>query len=245
MAKTLLLKEHIVTSAETDLNGQMRPGALLNVCIQAAIDSADQLGFGFKNLAPQGLFWVLSRFSIEIERPVQWQEKIIIETWPKGMDRLFYLRDFLLKDQKNKPVANATSAWLAVQASSKRPALIQTEDESTIFALKDQHALPYSPIVIDTFIGWESDRRSPRYFDFDLNGHVTATRYLDWMMDTFPIDFFKENFLQSIHINFLKETLPGQELIIFKKEIAQKKYQLEGKHTADNKTAFRGILKFT
>ena len=62
--------------------------------IQAAIDSADLLGFGFVNLHPQKLFWVLSRFSIELERPVKWQEKITIQTWPKGMDRFFYLNHF-------------------------------------------------------------------------------------------------------------------------------------------------------
>lgn len=245
MAETLLQKEHIITSAETDINGQMRAGALLNTCIQAAIESADQLGFGFKKLAPQNLFWVLSRFSIEISRPLEWQEKISIETWPKGMDRYFYLRDFLLKDPENKTIAKATSAWLAVHKTSKRPVQIKSEDESIIFALENQHALSYPPMTVTPFAGSEKDMRTPRYFDIDLNGHVTATRYIDWMMDTFPLDFFKKNTLSSFHINFIKETLPGQEVLLFKKAEHSKTYLLEGKHAAQDKPAFRGLLRFT
>ncbi len=49
-----------VTSADTDMEARLRLGALVNFLIQAAINSADALGFGFGGIRGQQLFWVLT-----------------------------------------------------------------------------------------------------------------------------------------------------------------------------------------
>ena len=41
-----LTKQFKIRSNETDISGFLRPGALVNLLIQTAIDSADELGFG-------------------------------------------------------------------------------------------------------------------------------------------------------------------------------------------------------
>ena len=49
-----------IDSADTDMFGRIRLGSLVNLLIQAATNSADKLGFGYKNIQEQKLFWVLS-----------------------------------------------------------------------------------------------------------------------------------------------------------------------------------------
>ena len=110
-----------VTSADTDMQGRLRPGALVNMLIQSAIQSADALGLGFKGLSRENLFWVLSRMTVEIDRILVWNEEVVVETWPKSIEGLLYLRDYLVRNGNGNIIARATSGWLAVDFESKRP----------------------------------------------------------------------------------------------------------------------------
>ena len=42
-----------ITSADTDMYMRVKLGAVVNMLIQSAINSAESLGFGFKNLKVQ------------------------------------------------------------------------------------------------------------------------------------------------------------------------------------------------
>ncbi len=39
------------------------------------------------------LFWVLSRINIEIYSPLRWYEEGTVETWPKDLEKILYLRE--------------------------------------------------------------------------------------------------------------------------------------------------------
>ncbi len=50
------VSEFNITSAETDIEARLRPGALVNLLVQSAINSADSLGFGFGGIRSQNHF---------------------------------------------------------------------------------------------------------------------------------------------------------------------------------------------
>lgn len=120
-----------VSSADTDMFARLRLSAMANMLIQSAINSADILGFGFNGLREHNLFWVLSRLVIEIQKPLMWYDKQWVETWPKDLERILYLRDFLIRDGKDNVVAKATSGWLAIDLKSKRPKQIEGINKSS------------------------------------------------------------------------------------------------------------------
>ena len=62
-----LVTRYRITSADCDIHARLKPSALLGFMIQSAIDSADRMGFGFRDLRKQKLFWVLSRLSLEMK----------------------------------------------------------------------------------------------------------------------------------------------------------------------------------
>jgi acyl-ACP thioesterase len=236
---------HRINSAEADFKAQLRPGALLNLLIQAAIGSADDLGFGFKNLSEQNLFWVLSRMSIQIDRPIMWNEKIEVFTWPKDIEKILYLRDFEIKDASEKIVARATSGWLAVDALSKRPKRVDSVEDTEFTLLKNKHAVEKLPQKLNPDTGEKQSIRQPLYFDFDLNGHVTSTRYLDWIMDTFDLEFLAKHFPSEIHINYLKEVLPGDQVEVYRSKEENNTYNFHAINLSKNQNAFLGRIKFS
>ena len=82
------------------------------------------------------------------------------------------------------------------------------------------------------------------YFDFDLNRHVTSTRYIDWMMDTFPVDFHFTNFPKKISVNFMKETMPGDSIHIIRSNKSETQFTFEGTNMMHKTVAFRGKIEF-
>ncbi|HUX53179.1 MAG TPA: acyl-ACP thioesterase domain-containing protein [Williamwhitmania sp.] len=240
-----LFTPYRITSADTDMDARLRLSGLSNLLIQSAISSADSLGFGFGGLKQQHLFWVLSRMTIEIYRPLKWYEEAIVETWPKDIEGIIYLRDFIVRDKAGEVVAKATSGWLAIDLKTKRPKRIDGLDGELFMLLKDKHALKESPEKLAAISSGDSFEVKATYFDIDLNKHVTSTRYVDWMMDSLPLDFCRTNYPTRFSINYLKETMPGEVIRFMRsKEDVQSCFHFEGLNLTSNTNAFRGKIEF-
>jgi acyl-ACP thioesterase len=231
-----------VTSAETDMYSRLRLGALVNMLIQAAIISADNLGFGLTSILENKLFWVLRGLTLKIERPVKWYEEVTVETWPKDVNRLLYLRDFQVK-QKGELIATATSGWLAVDLESKRPKNVEPSISEPFTRLRGKHAIRELPEKVEEFRDGEIYEVHPRYFDLDLNKHVTSTRYIDWMMDMIPGEYHKVNYPREISINYLRETMPD-EILQIRWLHEGKQHLFEGMNHKHSTIAFRGKIIF-
>lgn len=234
-----------VSSADTDMYGRLRPGALVNYLIQAAIDSADFLGFGFSNIRTQKLFWVLSRFKINIYSPLKWYDQVKVETWPKDVERIIYLRDFVVSNGKGEIVAKATSGWLAVDMESKRPKKINGVNAGFFNQLRERHAIDELPERLVALVDGELNMEIPTsYYDLDLNKHVTSTRYIDWMMDSFSLSFHEKNYPHSMEVNYLKETLPREKIGLFRGKSGSGEHLFEGQNLTSGTVAFRGRLVY-
>ncbi len=233
-----------VTSADTDMYARLRPGAAVNFLIQSAIDSADKLGFGYGGIRSQNLFWVLSRLTLELYRPLKWYEITEIETWPKNVERILYIRDFILRDINGEVVGKATSGWLAVDLLTKKIKKIDGVDAGYFDYLKSHHALEKSPEKLYPVTEGETFDVTAAYFDIDLNGHVTTTRYVDWIMESFPREFHKSNYPVKLSLNMIKEVMPDETIRIKRKSAGNGEYFFDGTNLRKEKTAFRASLTF-
>jgi medium-chain acyl-[acyl-carrier-protein] hydrolase len=237
------ISKFTVTSADTDIAARIRPGALVNFLIQSAIQSADALGFGLKSLQKEKLFWVLSSLTLEVTRPLMWYENTEVETWPKDLHKLLYLRDFLIRDDKKEIIGRATSGWFAIDFGKHRPHKIEGDHSEIFNALKERFALPHLPHKLDPVKEGTATEIKSTYFDIDLNKHVTSTRYIDWMMDIIPVDFHLNHFPKILTINYLKETSLG-ETIRIQSYREDRCFTFEGINANTGIVVFRGKICF-
>lgn len=233
-----------ISSADTDMFARIRMGSLANLLIQSATRSADHLNVGYDSIRQQKLFWVLSRLTIEIYKPMSWYESCIVETWPKDVQKILYIRDFIVRDEKGEETAKATSGWLGIDIDTKRPRTIDSSGNPLFTRLKDRNALDISPEKLFPVKDGEVSEIKTSYYDIDLNGHVTARRYIDWMMDTFEVEFHQNNYPKIVSINYLNEIWPGEIIQITKNRQAEKTYVFEGINKIRNTIAFRGKIGF-
>jgi medium-chain acyl-[acyl-carrier-protein] hydrolase len=234
---SVLQEEFPVTSADTDHTRRLKVSALVNMFIQIAWHHAEKLGFGIDFLHENGLVWMLSRLHLKLGFQPSWNEKVVASTWPKGIRRLFYMRDLLFQSAEENEIVRGTSEWLMIDIHARRPRLYQPENN--IFRQNlDKHALTGEVEVLEmpAFQPELFDRRV-LYSDIDLNHHLTTTRYIDFIMDTFSPEFIATHPPKELVLNFMRE-------IPFNTEIKIRRYTNENECSffefaaPDDKTIF-------
>lgn len=216
MVKTEIIQntKYLVTSADVDFEEKIHISSFINVLIQSTWRHAEHLGWGINILRKHNLSWVLSGLKLEILDYPKWKDELIIETWPKGINRLFYLRDYIGYNKDNEIVAKATSNWLLIDSDKRRPKLKLLDNLNDVIS-ENKHAIP-EPVPL-LKIDSEPDNVKEKeyevlYTHIDVNQHLTTTGYIDFVMNTFEPEFISKNRIKEIVLNFQKEVLFGSKL---------------------------------
>jgi len=197
-----------IRAAEVDQKKQLRWDAFAAYMQEVAWEHANRLKVG-KQFFDENKFWVLSRLQIKIERFPVWGDEVVLSTWPKGIDKLFALRDFEMKTREGEILLSATSAWLILQADTKRP----IRPDSILAKLNPVAHLEAiegtaDKININSFTtSRHSITRTARASDLDMNGHVNNVTYLRWAIDYIhETEVISSLPIHKMAINYLSET---------------------------------------
>jgi len=234
-----------ITSADIDFTKRLKVSSLANMYIQSAWHHAEALGFGIDFLHRSGMVWMLSRLHVKISGAPSWNETISMNTWPKGVYRVFYQRDFEALAADQMEIARGTSEWLIIDLKTKRPKLINA-DHHSFNAEHVVHAIDSPVPVLNTPVTKpENFTRQVRYSDIDLNSHLTTTRYIDWIFDTFNLDFLSTNSCSEIVVNFIRE-IPFNIVVDIARYNPEggNSYFFEFTNTENKLVFFRGQLIF-
>ena len=68
-----------------------------------------------------------------------------------------------------------------------------------------------------------------RYSDIDINGHVNSIKYIEHILDLFPIEFFKEKRIKRFEMAYVAESYYGDILSFYREEVEEKEYDIEVK----------------
>ncbi len=196
-------------SWEVDQRGRARPDILFSCMLDSAWAHANNSEFSYEALREEGQLWVLSRFLAVIEELPKWDEEITVETWGKGTDKLFGLRDFTVYSQSGKKIISATSAWLVIDRKTSRIQRIDLEHSNFPVQL-NKHEIETKLEKIEESETVRTDfEYVVKYTDIDVNNHVNSSRYLGWVLDSFPRSVLDEKGLKSFELNFLAEAQLG------------------------------------
>lgn len=201
-------KDYSVHVYETGPNGKLTLYSLFDFLQDIASDHAVRLGYGRDEMLRRNTFWVLSRIYAEISCMPEWGSTIKIKTWPRGVDKLFALRDYEAWFPDGKPVARATSSWLIVDQTNKR---IQRPDNTLSRhneGLPKDSALPRNAMKLEPVSSGsvKNNNLSVKISDLDINLHTNNVRYLKWVTDSYNLDFILNHYPVSAEINYLAES---------------------------------------
>ncbi|MEG1120184.1 MAG: thioesterase [Bacteroidales bacterium] len=213
----------IVKWHEIDGARELRPFAFVNMAQETANVHSAMLKFGYKELIALNQTWVLSRMKIRYIKPPVWGDKVSMETWHKGKQGLFWLRDFVLCNQTGETVAAATSSWVIMNINTRRI------ERKTIFDVsndiidlaydRDAIELPCEKIAAKSNLEFVR-YHNVMYSDIDFNLHANNAKYVEWIMDSISLDYFKRYKFRELQINYISEAKFGDEIKISKSESA-------------------------
>lgn len=202
-----LKEERRVESFDADLHNRLKISSIFNYMQDIASKHADRLGVGFHALKEQKTYWVLSWAKVEITGDLpSYGEPVGMETWPKGKHRLYYMRDFLIRNGSGDMIAIATSAWLLINAETKGLNDLAKMGLDLPF-FPDDHAVREYPgkFRFEKEMEQHSERKI-LYSDIDINGHVNNSRYIEFILDCYSQREHEEHTVKSITIAYKGET---------------------------------------
>ncbi len=243
----ILRLDNKVPSYDVSLNGQTKFYTLCNILLDSAAIHANKYGFGFHDMRKENVYWVLSRFHIIMHEYPSMDDQIKVETWPKGVNKLFFMRDYRILSADDRLLTTATTAWLVLDGNTGRPKKMEEKSRLHSFLIDDFHAIEQVPDKLPQIT--EPDRQMPvtaRYSDLDINKHVNAVKYIEWVQDCYPQEIYEKQNVKEFQINYQAETRYGEkvQIRIRKSSAADPFDYFEGIRTSEDNAAFRARIQF-
>jgi acyl-ACP thioesterase len=235
-----------INSFDCDVNGNWKPASFFQYMTETAHLHAARLGAGYYDMIQRGLTWVHARMKLKFLRFPHIGEHIIIRTWPKTIQqKLFFIRDFELVDSAGQLLAQASSAWLIINTSSRRllpPRALDLE----LPGLKNRHGLEEPLEKLDMSLdGKERLLTQAGYSSVDIVGHTNNSRYVEWICDAFPFDTHLHQNLDWIQVNYIHEVLPGDKVSIRARQLDNDgTWGVVGLNMMNQTTAFESLMQW-
>ena len=202
---------------DTDASWRLKPSSFMDLAQEAAGQHAVYLGFGYDDLIATNTAWILSRVHVEFVDAPKWRENITLRTWHKGLNRLFFLRDFILTDDQGRERVKATTSWLVLNLETRRlvrdPKLMEEGTVCTDNVIETPADKVVMPKDIDPQYVMD---HHVAYSDVDMNGHTNNAMYMQWAMDAVDYDIASTRPVKWFTINFNHETKPGDIVALYK-----------------------------
>jgi acyl-ACP thioesterase len=202
---------------EVDFTKKLKLSTLFSLFQDIASEASADIGFGIETLDKKfGVAWILTRIRVEIGRIPSWDEEITIETWPLEPSKIEFDRDYLVKDKNGEIIIRAVSKWVIMDIKERklrRTDLIGIKYPENITERAIDGKLgklkAFGELVpaYDKVIG---------YSDIDFNGHLNNSKYVDYILDCFPVEDHLNYSIKTIDLNFNNEALPGETITLCK-----------------------------
>lgn len=205
-----------------DFTHRLFMGHLGNHLLNAADYHATERGFGMDYLNPLHKTWVLSRLAIEVDEMPRQYEDFTVETWVESAMRYFTNRNFRIAAEDGRTLGYGRSVWALIDTDTRQPQdILAIRDGAIAQWIESQKECPIekssrvkmgeAPTVrtIDTY-----------YNDVDVNGHVNSVKYIEHVLDLFPLAHYQSNRISRFEMAYVAESHQGDHLAFQQEQTA-------------------------
>jgi acyl-ACP thioesterase len=229
-----------------DFSGRLFMGHLGNHMLNAADFHSTDRGFGMKYLMTIQRSWVLSRLAIEITEMPEQYTRFNVETWVENAMRFFTQRNFAVTDDNGKVYGYGRSVWAMIDTETRQPCdIFAIKDGAINDWIENQKPCPIDKggrvkmsdnaefiHAIDTY-----------YNDVDINGHINSVKYIEHILDIWPIDWYREHRIQRFEIAYVAEAHAGDKLSFYREKEDENTFNVRIVRT-DGTECCRSKVKF-
>ncbi len=176
--------ERRILSSDVDMHRRLRLSVLFTWLQEAAIAHTEALGMGRDKTLDRGILWVVTLQRATIERLPEYDEQVVLRSWPGHTMHVLFPRYFALETTAGEPLVRASSLWTLTDLRTRK--LVFPERCGVVIngtETGEEIPLPSAPRPLPCT---ETRPFTVPYSYVDLNGHMNNTRYLDLAEDILP-----------------------------------------------------------
>lgn len=222
--------EYIIDAYLTDFRGKATLPMLGGFMLQAATRHAEERSFGYSAMTRMQKAWVLMRMNIELYSYPDNDRVLRVHTWISEVNRFTTERCFAFEDHRGNYLGYARSTWALIDMETRRPTqIIELEGLPQI---QHQRECPLGspskipPMQDATLVS----NFEVKYSDIDINKHLNSLKYIEHIVDVFPMEAFECKEIRTFDINYMAEGQYGDQIDIWQKETDLNRFVVEMKN---------------
>ncbi len=163
-----------------------------------------------------GIAWIILNWKLNVFCRPKTNTPLIVNTWIRSENPLFFYRDFEVLDKNNTIIAKASSKWVLFDINKNGIIKIPKEVKEKYkyidnYAFKEKWSEKLNEPQNSEFImNYKVQRR-----DIDTNHHVNNLYYLDYAYEALPEEIYKTCKFSNIEIMYKHEAKLGNTLSLF------------------------------
>ena len=204
-------REMLLRSRDVDMFRRLRTSELFRLLQEASIAHTEELGMGRDKTLDRGLLWVLLLQRAEIARMPEYDERIVLRTWPGKTMHLLFTRYYSMDTAAGEHLLSASAMWGLVDQNTRK--MIFPEKYGIVVdgvVTGEEIALPSAPRRMECT---ESRQFTVPYSYVDINGHMNNAHYFDLVEDCIPAAA-EGKALKGIQIEYSNEARFGESFTV-------------------------------
>ena len=206
-------REYEIHYYESNYRLECKMSSIINYFCDIGTKQSEELGVGIDYLTERRLAWVFYRYDINIKRYPKFGEKIKVVTKAKSFKKFYASREYEIYDENNEKIVDGEGIFLLINIDKRRAVRIP-DDQYTAYGVELDEK---SDIKIEKLEKLQEVTSKNffkvRYGDIDSNMHVNNVRYVEWAVESLPLEIVLNYELKDLSVVFEKECKYGAEII--------------------------------
>lgn len=205
-------KEYEVHYYETNYRLECKMSSIINYFCDIGTKQSEELGVGINYLMEKRLSWVFYKYDINVKRYPKYGEKIKVVTMAKSFKKFYASRAYEIYDENNEKIVEGEGIFLLINIDRRRAVRIP-EDQYIVYGVDPENCPDIKVNKLEKLKEeMNKNHFKVRYGDIDSNMHVNNVRYVEWAVESLPLDIVLNYELKELSVIFEKECRHGAEI---------------------------------
>jgi len=210
----------MIRYSETGANGRLTCQNILNYFQDIGSDHAGELGISALDLIKYNMAWVIYELQLRIVDYPKWDTPLILSTWRYPYRKLYEIRAFEGKNHNDQVLFYGKCAWVMINLDTKQPVRLNKHLPESLLNNYTEIDHTFDSIIRPEKHEYISDY-VVRMHHLDFNQHVNNTIYLQWSLESVPVDIQTELLPFQVDIRFTSDSHLGDHIKCFSQQVDQ------------------------
>ena len=206
-------KKLTVLMRDCDMFRRLKPSAMLAMFQDCSEDLTEGWGVGLDAMMEKGIIWVAAKVTCHVHRLPEHCDVVTVRGWAGASRGGICPFHYEMWSEEGELLITGCSMWVLSDLETHSMMSPNVPKISLPSPEEPGTRLPRMGVILPP-AEYEKTPRKVQFSEVDINGHLTNTRYVDWMCDLPERAFHQSHPMTAIRINYRAESFPDEEIVL-------------------------------